>query len=207
MFLKRDWLDVARLHVQLQSQSGQASSNQINRPKRRPANAPPSDPAANEIISLNRAGASGRTGLAPQQLGPAQPACARASTSPLISCRITHVHALDLLRRKPRINSQLVAQQVAQQYPMPPPPKKERRERSDRTDKERADGEGERAHGEGRPEVDRPERVRAEGDTPEKEKCDKEQPIQEKHGTEKDISPAITKKPGSKKTRSDPRSV
>nr|XP_055044699.1 RING1 and YY1-binding protein A [Misgurnus anguillicaudatus] len=34
--------------------------------------------------------------------------------------------------RKPRINSQLVAQQVAQQYAAPPPAKKERRERSDR---------------------------------------------------------------------------
>lgn len=109
---------------------------------------------------------------------------------------------MDLLHRKPRINSQLVAQQVAQQYPMPPPPKKERRERSERTDKDRTDGEGERANGEARPEVDRPERVRSEGDTPEKEKCDKEQPIQDKHGTEKDISPAITKKPGSKKARS-----
>lgn len=92
---------------------------------------------------------------------------------------------------------------MAQQYPMPPPPKKERRERSERTDKERADGEGERAHGEGRPEVERPERVKSEGDTPEKEKCDKEQPIQEKHGTEKEISPAVPKKPGNKKTRSD----
>ena len=118
-----------------------------------------------------------------------------------------HVCALDLLRRKPRINSQLVAQQVAQQYPMPPPPKKERRERSERTDKDRADGEGERAHGEGPPEVDRPERAGSEGDTAEKEKCNKEQPIQEKHGTEKDISPAITKKPGIKKTRSGPDSV
>ncbi|KAL2104034.1 hypothetical protein ACEWY4_000902 [Coilia grayii] len=34
--------------------------------------------------------------------------------------------------RKPRINSQLVAQQVAQQFATPPPPKKERRERLDR---------------------------------------------------------------------------
>ncbi|XP_067226553.1 RING1 and YY1-binding protein A [Chanodichthys erythropterus] len=34
--------------------------------------------------------------------------------------------------RKPRINSQLVAQQVAQQYAAPPPAKKERRERTDR---------------------------------------------------------------------------
>uniref|UniRef100_A0A8C8C6I7 RanBP2-type domain-containing protein n=1 Tax=Oncorhynchus tshawytscha TaxID=74940 RepID=A0A8C8C6I7_ONCTS len=34
--------------------------------------------------------------------------------------------------RKPRINSQLVAQQVAQQYATPPPPKKERKERPER---------------------------------------------------------------------------
>ncbi|XP_052420018.1 RING1 and YY1-binding protein A-like [Carassius gibelio] len=34
--------------------------------------------------------------------------------------------------RKPRINSQLVAQQVAQQYAGPPPAKKDRRERTDR---------------------------------------------------------------------------
>lgn len=108
---------------------------------------------------------------------------------------------MDLLHRKPRINSQLVAQQVAQQYPMPPPPKKERRERSERTEKERPDGEGERANGEGRPEGERPERVRPEGDTPEKEKSDKEQPIKDKPDTEKDISPAVTKKPSSKKTR------
>ncbi|XP_030624755.1 RING1 and YY1-binding protein A isoform X2 [Chanos chanos] len=34
--------------------------------------------------------------------------------------------------RKPRLNPQLVAQQVAQQYASPPPPKKERRERSEK---------------------------------------------------------------------------
>lgn len=84
---------------------------------------------------------------------------------------------------------------------MPPPPKKERRDRSERSDKDRPDGEGERASVEGRPEVERQERVRPEGDTPEKEKSDKEQPIKDKPDTEKDISPAITKKPGSKKTR------
>lgn len=115
--------------------------------------------------------------------------------------RLIHVSALDLLHRKPRINSQLVAQQVAQQYPMPPPPKKERRDRSERSDKDRPDGEGERANVEGRPEGERQERVRPDGDTPEKEKSDKEQPIKDKPDTEKDISPAITKKPGSKKTR------
>lgn len=85
---------------------------------------------------------------------------------------------------------------------MPPPPKKERRERSERTDKDRPDGEGERANGEGRPEGERPETVGPEGDAPEKEKSDKEQPIKEKPDTEKEISPAVTKKPGSKKTRS-----
>uniref|UniRef100_H3CPH8 RING1 and YY1 binding protein n=1 Tax=Tetraodon nigroviridis TaxID=99883 RepID=H3CPH8_TETNG len=125
--------------------------------------------------------------------------CTFRNTAEAFKCSICDVRK-GTSTRKPRINSQLVAQQVAQQYPMPPPPKKERRERSERTDKERADGEGERAHGEGRPEVERPERVKSEGDTPEKEKCDKEQPIQEKHGTEKEISPAIPKKPGNKKT-------
>ncbi|KAF0035342.1 hypothetical protein F2P81_013100 [Scophthalmus maximus] len=154
-------------------------------------------------------------------------------------------------RRKPRINSQLVAQQVAQQYPMPPPPKKERRERSERTEKDRPDGEGERANGEGRPEGERPEGERPEGecpegerpeverqevqrqevqrqevqrqevqrpevlhpeverpevkrpevDTPEKEKNDKEQPIKDKPDREKEIIPAVTKKPSNKKTR------
>ncbi|XP_029682889.1 RING1 and YY1-binding protein B [Takifugu rubripes] len=151
--------------------------------------------------------------------------CTFRNTAEAFKCSICDVRK-GTSTRKPRINSQLVAQQVAQQYPMPPPPKKERRERSERTDKDRADGEGERANGEARPEVERPEverpeverpeverpeverpeRVRPEGDAPEKEKSDKEQPIQDKHGTEKDISPAITKKPGSKKARpkSDP---
>ena len=78
--------------------------------------------------------------------------------------RLIHVCALDSLHRKPRINSQLVAQQVAQQYPMPPPPKKERRERSERTEKERPDGEGERANGEGRPEGERREGEHAIGE-------------------------------------------
>ncbi|AWP03382.1 putative RING1 and YY1-binding protein [Scophthalmus maximus] len=121
--------------------------------------------------------------------------------------RLIHVCALDPLHRKPRINSQLVAQQVAQQYPMPPPPKKERRERSERTEKDRPDGEGERANGEGRPEGERPEGERPEGecpeevDTPEKEKNDKEQPIKDKPDREKEIIPAVTKKPSNKKTR------
>ncbi|XP_039707640.1 RING1 and YY1-binding protein [Pteropus medius] len=39
--------------------------------------------------------------------------------------------------RKPRINSQLVAQQVAQQYATPPPPKKEKKEKIEKQDKEK----------------------------------------------------------------------
>uniref|UniRef100_A0A4W6FYG4 RING1 and YY1 binding protein b n=1 Tax=Lates calcarifer TaxID=8187 RepID=A0A4W6FYG4_LATCA len=126
--------------------------------------------------------------------------CTFRNTAEAFKCSICDVRK-GTSTRKPRINSQLVAQQVAQQYPMPPPPKKERRERSERTDKERPDGEGERANGEGRPEGERPERVRPDGDTPEKDKSDKEQPIKDKPDREKDISPAVTKKPSSKKTR------
>ncbi|XP_073324284.1 RING1 and YY1-binding protein B [Pagrus major] len=126
--------------------------------------------------------------------------CTFRNTAEAFKCSICDVRK-GTSTRKPRINSQLVAQQVAQQYPMPPPPKKERRERSERTDKERPDGEGERAGGEERPVVERPETVRPEVDTPEKEKCDKEQPIKEKPDTEKDIIPSVTKKPSIKKTR------
>ncbi|KAJ8788190.1 hypothetical protein J1605_005489 [Eschrichtius robustus] len=39
--------------------------------------------------------------------------------------------------KKPRINSQLVAQQVAQQYATPPPPKKEKKEKVEKQDKEK----------------------------------------------------------------------
>lgn len=127
--------------------------------------------------------------------------CTFRNTAEAFKCSICDVRK-GTSTRKPRINSQLVAQQVAQQYPMPPPPKKERRERSERTDKERPDGEGERANGEGRPEGERPEIVRPEGDSPEKEKSDTEQqPIKDKPDREKEISPAVTKKPSSKKTR------
>ncbi|KAM9325182.1 RING1 and YY1-binding protein [Gastrophryne carolinensis] len=41
--------------------------------------------------------------------------------------------------RKPRINSQLVAQQVAQQYATPPPPKKEKKEKMEKPEKEKTD--------------------------------------------------------------------
>ncbi|XP_034441243.1 RING1 and YY1-binding protein B isoform X2 [Hippoglossus hippoglossus] len=152
--------------------------------------------------------------------------CTFRNTAEAFKCSICDVRK-GTSTRKPRINSQLVAQQVAQQYPMPPPPKKERRERSERTEKERPDGEGERANGEGRPEgerpeggrpegerangegrpeserpeSERPESMRPEGDTPEKDKSDMEQPIKDKPDREKDIIPAITKKPNSKKTR------
>ncbi|XP_030586056.1 RING1 and YY1-binding protein B isoform X3 [Archocentrus centrarchus] len=88
--------------------------------------------------------------------------CTFRNTAEAFKCSICDVRK-GTSTRKPRINSQLVAQQVAQQYPMPPPPKKERRERSERTDKE--------------------------------------QPIKDKPDREKDISPAVTKKPSSKKTR------
>uniref|UniRef100_A0A3Q3WN19 RanBP2-type domain-containing protein n=1 Tax=Mola mola TaxID=94237 RepID=A0A3Q3WN19_MOLML len=84
--------------------------------------------------------------------------CTFRNTAEAFKCSICDVRK-GTSTRKPRINSQLVAQQVAQQYPMPPPAKKERRERSERTEKDH------------------------------------------KPDTEKDISPAITKKPGSRKTR------
>ncbi|KAI4879511.1 hypothetical protein NFI96_020393 [Prochilodus magdalenae] len=88
---------------------------------------------------------------------------------------------------KPRINSQLVAQQVAQQYATPPPPKKEKKEKPEKPEKERVDGE-------------RPDRNIPEGEPPSKETIEKDQPDKEKD-REKEITPAITKKPNSKKTR------
>uniref|UniRef100_A0A8C5AE93 RING1 and YY1 binding protein n=1 Tax=Gadus morhua TaxID=8049 RepID=A0A8C5AE93_GADMO len=109
--------------------------------------------------------------------------CTFKNTAEAFKCSICDVRK-GTSTRKPRINSQLVAQQVAQQYPMPPPAKKERRE-----------PEG-RPYGEGRPEAERPERV-------EKGDKDKESPpaIKDKPDREKDISLAVTKKPGSKKNR------
>ncbi|XP_041638522.1 RING1 and YY1-binding protein B [Cheilinus undulatus] len=121
--------------------------------------------------------------------------CTFRNTAEAFKCSICDVRK-GTSTRKPRINSQLVAQQVAQQYPMPPPPKKERKERSERIDKERPDGEGEPTIGE-----QRPERVEPEVDTSVKEKDDKDQPVENKPDTEKDFSPIVTKKPNSKKTR------
>ncbi|MBN3285308.1 RYBP protein, partial [Polyodon spathula] len=74
--------------------------------------------------------------------------------------------------RKPRINSQLVAQQVAQQFATPPPPKKEKKEKES------------------------PDKERLEKERPDKERLEKERPDKEK-----EIRPAVTKKPSSKKIK------
>ncbi|KAK7145097.1 hypothetical protein R3I94_011255 [Phoxinus phoxinus] len=96
--------------------------------------------------------------------------------------------------RKPRINSQLVAQQVAQQYATPPPPKKEKKEKPERPEKDRAEGE--------RPDRNPPDIERTDVDTDkDKDKCEKDQPDKEKKDREKEIIPAITKKPNSKKNK------
>ncbi|XP_028854358.1 RING1 and YY1-binding protein B isoform X1 [Denticeps clupeoides] len=92
--------------------------------------------------------------------------------------------------RKPRINSQLVAQQVAQQYATPPPPKKEKKERPE---KERVDEEC--------PDSVPPDSVQPDAEHQEKEKSEPEPLVNEKKEREKEISPAVTKKPSSKKTR------
>ncbi|KAM9814206.1 RING1 and YY1-binding protein B [Neosynchiropus ocellatus] len=126
--------------------------------------------------------------------------CTFRNTAEAFKCSICDVRK-GTSTRKPRINSQLVAQQVAQQFPMPPPPKKERRERSERTDKDRPESEGERAFMEGRPESELPESHTPEVETPEKEKSEIETLIKDKPDREKEIVPAVTKKPNSKKTR------
>uniref|UniRef100_A0AAY4DF91 RanBP2-type domain-containing protein n=1 Tax=Denticeps clupeoides TaxID=299321 RepID=A0AAY4DF91_9TELE len=95
--------------------------------------------------------------------------------------------------RKPRINSQLVAQQVAQQYATPPPPKKEKKERPERPEKERVDEEC--------PDSVPPDSVQPDAEHQEKEKSEPEPLVNEKKEREKEISPAVTKKPSSKKTR------
>ncbi|XP_072541012.1 RING1 and YY1-binding protein B [Salminus brasiliensis] len=100
--------------------------------------------------------------------------------------------------RKPRINSQLVAQQVAQQYATPPPPKKEKKEKPERPEKERADSERPERNA---PDSERPERNAPDSEPPSKEKIEKDQPEKEKKDREKEITPTITKKLNSKKTR------
>lgn len=88
--------------------------------------------------------------------------CTYRNSAEAFKCSICDVRK-GTSTRKPRINSQLVAQQVAQQYPGPPPPKKEKRERSERPDKERGlDGEP-RPDGE-HPDDERPEGEHSEGD-------------------------------------------
>ncbi|XP_058635603.1 RING1 and YY1-binding protein B isoform X1 [Onychostoma macrolepis] len=96
--------------------------------------------------------------------------------------------------RKPRINSQLVAQQVAQQYAIPPPPKKEKKEKPERPEKDRAEGE--------RPDTNPHDTEHTDKDKDkDKDKIEKEQPDKEKKDREKEITPAITKKPNSKKNK------
>ncbi|XP_056109667.1 RING1 and YY1-binding protein B [Rhinichthys klamathensis goyatoka] len=94
--------------------------------------------------------------------------------------------------RKPRINSQLVAQQVAQQYATPPPPKKEKKEKPERPEKDRAEGD--------RPDTNPPD-IECTDTDKDKDKCEKDQPEKEKKDREKEITPAITKKPNSKKNK------
>ncbi|KAI7807598.1 RING1 and YY1-binding protein B [Triplophysa rosa] len=87
--------------------------------------------------------------------------------------------------RKPRINSQLVAQQVAQQYATPPPPKKEKKEKPE---KDRGEGE-------------QPDRNPPDSEYADKDKSEKEKEQPEKEKKDREITPAITKKPNSKKNR------
>ncbi|KAM8931146.1 RING1 and YY1-binding protein isoform 3-T3 [Pelodytes ibericus] len=54
--------------------------------------------------------------------------CTFRNTAEAFKCSICDVRK-GTSTRKPRINSQLVAQQVAQQYATPPPPKKEKKEK------------------------------------------------------------------------------
>ncbi|XP_062852787.1 RING1 and YY1-binding protein B [Trichomycterus rosablanca] len=92
--------------------------------------------------------------------------------------------------RKPRINSQLVAQQVAQQFATPPPAKKEKREKPERPEKEKVEAERPERN---LPEVEQPVKERTELET--------EHPEKEKKDGEKEITPTLPKKPSCKKTR------
>ncbi|KAK6480657.1 RING1 and YY1-binding protein B-like [Huso huso] len=115
--------------------------------------------------------------------------------------------------RKPRINSQLVAQQVAQQFATPPPPKKEKKEKVERPERERPEREQpdkERLEREQpdkeRLEREQPDKERLEKERPDKERLEKERPDKERlekerPDKEKEIRPAVTKKPSSKKTK------
>lgn len=124
--------------------------------------------------------------------------CTFRNTAEAFKCSICDVRK-GTSTRKPRINSQLVAQQVAQQFPMPPPAKKERRERGERFDKDRPEGEG----GERRHELERPERVR-DTDSTDKDGSDKEQPLTEKPLMEKPhTEKPHTEKPHTEKPHSE----
>ncbi|XP_051947406.1 RING1 and YY1-binding protein A [Xyrauchen texanus] len=78
--------------------------------------------------------------------------------------------------RKPRINSQLVAQQVAQQYAAPPPAKKERRERTDLPDDEHFDMDNSDSDrlSSLHPDSDHPERLGLDGGQPDRGHSHKE---------------------------------
>lgn len=79
--------------------------------------------------------------------------------------------------RKPRINSQLVAQQVAQQYAAPPPAKKERRERTDLPDDDNFDMDNSDSDrlSSLHPDSDHPERLGLEGGQLDREHSHKDQ--------------------------------
>uniref|UniRef100_A0A8C5WLK0 RING1 and YY1 binding protein n=1 Tax=Leptobrachium leishanense TaxID=445787 RepID=A0A8C5WLK0_9ANUR len=66
--------------------------------------------------------------------------CTFKNTAEAFKCSICDVRK-GTSTRKPRINSQLVAQQVAQQYATPPPPKKEKKEKMEKPEKEKTDRE------------------------------------------------------------------
>ncbi|CDQ64707.1 unnamed protein product [Oncorhynchus mykiss] len=113
--------------------------------------------------------------------------------------------------RKPRINSQLVAQQVAQQYAMPPPPKKERKERPEREhgpDGELLDGEGEHPEGEllerVKPEVEEEpplDKDESNKEKPENDQAEKPEQEEEKEkGKEISLARPIAKNPASKRS-------
>ncbi|KAM8931145.1 RING1 and YY1-binding protein isoform 2-T2 [Pelodytes ibericus] len=91
--------------------------------------------------------------------------CTFRNTAEAFKCSICDVRK-GTSTRKPRINSQLVAQQVAQQYATPPPPKKEKKEKIEKPEKERTD----------------------------REKCDKEKPEKDKDKSSTIVKKTANKK-------------
>ncbi|XP_048873519.1 RING1 and YY1-binding protein B-like isoform X1 [Brienomyrus brachyistius] len=133
--------------------------------------------------------------------------CTYRNSAEAFKCSICDVRK-GTSTRKPRINSQLVAQQVAQQYATPPPPKKEKRERTERPEKDRQDADRpdgvhpdeeapERVH----PDVEWSDGIRPEANQvhPDEEKLEMERLDKEKPDREKDVTP--TKKTSVKKTK------